>query len=146
MPNDLTDSDFGVQRKEFESLRLEIERELGSCRDMATENKGAIVRLETLYESLSKLPDSLDSLKGAVLELNKNVEIVRYRIEETQENVKLHEDTLGALQDKDKEIDEHISELDNKSKIDWQLAVTRNFWPILAVLGILYLTVKDFLS
>lgn len=144
MAESVSKSGVGVPEKEFEFLRNEVEKELDSCREMAVENRSAIVRLETLYESMSKFPDAVDSLKGTILELNKNLEFLNYRIDEVRGNVKAHEATLESLEEKDKEIDAYISKIDGKSKVDWQVAITKNFWSILAVLGVLYLAVRDF--
>lgn len=133
-----------VQKSEFEMLESRLNDDINYCREILSENSEAIVRLETLYETLAKLPDTIEALRGTVVDVNSNLERMCFKIEKMQDTIAEHRETLTDLQDKNKEINNHVNKIDAKSKIDWQSAVTKNFWSILAVLGVLYLVVKNF--
>lgn len=107
------------------------------------QNSEAIVKLETLYGTLVKLPDAIASLEKTVVGVNHNLETMNTRIDQINASVQEQRDSLKQLHNENALQDKEIEKVDNKSKIDWASFVTGNFWNILfkVVLGVAALLV-----
>lgn len=117
-----------IQRKEFNEVTDKLYSK-------SNRNAKDIAVLYTLFESLKDLPKVLNSLETtmAVMSenisgLNKNLDKLTEEFEETQK--KSHERTS----EKDKAQDARIAEIDNKTKIDFAVAVKDNWWKIMIVI------------
>lgn len=107
------------------------------------QNSEAIVKLETLYGTLVKLPDAIASLEKTVVGVNHNLETMNTRIDQINASVQEQRDSLKQLHNENALQDKEIEKVDNKSKIDWASFVTGNFWNILfkAILAVAALLV-----
>lgn len=95
------------------------------------QNSEAIVKLETLYGTLVKLPDAIASLEKTVVSVNHNLESMSTRINQVNESVIEQKSSLEKLREENVAQNKEIAKVDNKSKIDWANFVTGNFWSIL---------------
>lgn len=96
------------------------------------QNSEAIVKLETLYGTLVKLPDAIASLEKTVVGVNHNLESMNTRINQINASVQEQRNSLEKLHEENVAQNKEIAKVDNKSKIDWANFVTGNFWNILA--------------
>lgn len=96
------------------------------------QNSEAIVKLETLYGTLVKLPDAIASLEKTVVGVNHNLESMSTRINQINDSVIEQKGSLEKLREENVAQNKEIAKVDNKSKIDWASFVTGNFWNILA--------------
>lgn len=96
------------------------------------QNSESIVKLETLYGTLVKLPDAIASLEKTVVSVNHNLESMSTRINQVNESVIEQKSSLEKLREENVAQNKEIAKVDNKSKIDWANFVTGNFWSLLA--------------
>lgn len=96
------------------------------------QNSESIVKLETLYGTLVKLPDAIASLEKTVVSVNHNLESMSTRINQVNESVIEQKSSLEKLREENIAQNQEIAKVDNKSKIDWANFVTGNFWSLLA--------------
>lgn len=122
-----------IQRKEFKEVT-------DALFSKTNKNSKDIAVLYTLFESLKDLPKVLNSFETTmavmsenIAGLNKNLDKLTEEFEETQKNS--HERTS----EKDKAQDARIAEIDNKTKIDFAVAVKDNWWKIMiVVIGLMF--------
>lgn len=95
------------------------------------QNSESIVKLETLYGTLVKLPDTIASLEKTVLNVGHNMEIMATRMNQINESVQEQRDAIQALKEENEKQNETIDRVDSKSKIDWANFISGNFWNIL---------------
>lgn len=95
------------------------------------QNSEAIVKLETLYGTLVKLPDAIASLEKTVVGVNHNLESMSNRINQINDSVVEQKGSLEKLREENAVQNKEIEKVDNKSKVDWANFVTGNFWNIL---------------
>lgn len=101
------------------------------------ENGESIVKLETLYSTLVKLPDAISALEKTVVGVNHNLETMSDRIKQINESVQEQRESVKALREENQRQNEIIETVDNKSKIDWSEFITKNFWGIIVKLIII---------
>lgn len=95
------------------------------------QNSESIVKLETLYGTLVKLPDTIASLEKTVLNVGHNMEVMATRMNQINESVQEQKDAIKSLKEENEKQNENINRVDSKSKIDWANFVSGNFWNIL---------------
>lgn len=100
------------------------------------QNSESIIKLETLYNTLVKLPDTIVSLEKAMIRIDHNMQTMATRMDNMTDNLRAQRDSIDQLKAENQKQDESIRDVDNKSKVDWAKAVTQNFWKVvLAVAG-----------
>lgn len=99
------------------------------------DNSEAIVRLETLYGTLSELPSAIASLDKSIVSLEHSLKAIDSRIEVMHDSIQAQRESIEALKEENSEQNKTIEAVDNKSKIDWSEFITKNFWSLLAKVG-----------
>ena len=89
------------------------------------EHENSIAKLETLYQSLEDLPNTINSLDKTLFTMGENMKAMNDKISGLS-------DTITSIKTAADNRDKRIQDIDNKSKIDWQTAITQNFWKILS--------------
>lgn len=135
-----------VLREDLANVERRLSEEIHENRATIMNNSEAIVKLETLYGTLVKLPDTIDSLKETVIGINTNLQAMNDKIGQIQSSFIAHKEEIKELKDDNKKQDEQIERVDSKGKVDWIDFITDNFWKVILAVGILYLMVKDTLS
>lgn len=139
----MPDSNNHVLHDELDRLELRLSEDIREIRTKINENGEAIVKLETLYGTLVKLPDTIESLKDTVVGINNNLQAMNNRMEQIQQSVTGQKETITNLQQDNKAQNEQIDRLDKKGKVDWIDFITENFWKIMLAAGALYVIIKD---
>lgn len=132
-----------VLREDLDKVDRRLSEEIHECRARISDNSEAIVKLETLYGTLVKLPETIDSLKETCIGIQANLQAMNDKFNQTQEIFSQQQMKINELQNDNKKQDENIERVDNKGKIDWVEFVTSNFWKIIISVGVLYMMVKD---
>lgn len=126
-----------VTRDEFENTEKRLSRDIRENREHIEAHSKDIVRLDTLYKSLEGLPDAIIGLDKTLLQMSNNMEAMNRQMEEQKkqmaESIAGMNNVIDSIKSAAAKRDEKIDEIDNKSKVDWQKAITNNFWKILAV-------------
>lgn len=132
-----------VLREDLDKVDRRLSEEIHENRARIAGNSEAIVKLETLYGTLVKLPETIDSLKETCIGIQANLQAMNDKFNQTQEIFSQQQMKINELQNDNKKQDENIERVDNKGKIDWVEFVTSNFWKIIISVGVLYMMVKD---
>lgn len=135
-----------VLREDLDKLERRLSDEIHENRSRISDNSEAIVKLETLYGTLVKLPETIDSLKETCIGIQANLQAMNDKFNQTQDIFAQQQAKINELQNDNKKQDENIERVNNKSKVDWIDFVTNNFWKVLLAVGILYMMVKDMIS
>ncbi len=141
----MPDSNF-VLREDFDKESQRLSEEIKENRARITCNSEAIVKLETLYGTLVKLPETIDQLKETVVGINVNLQAMNDRIIQTQELVLNQKQAIDDIRMDNRKQDETINRVDSKGKVDWIDFITNNFWKVFLAVGIIYMMVKDMLA
>lgn len=141
----MPDSNF-VLREDFDKENQRLSEEIKENRARIACNSEAIVKLETLYGTLVKLPDTIDQLKETVVGINANLTAMNDRIIQTQELVLNQKQAIDDIRMDNRKQDETINRVDSKGKVDWIEFITNNFWKVFLAVGIIYMMVKDMLA
>lgn len=134
-----------LTREEFYKAEARLSEEIHENRARIADNSEAIVKLETLYGTLVKLPDTIDSLKETVIGINTNLQAMNDKICQIQDSVSGQKMMIREIQGENHSQDEKIEKIDNKGKVDWIEFITDNFWKVLLAVGIIYMMIKDML-
>lgn len=113
-------------------IESRLNGEISEINKHIKQNSEAIVRLETLYGSLSELPSAIGNLEKAVISLRHSLETIDNRIETMHDSIQEQRESIEALKQENNEQNKSIEAVDNKSKIDWSEFITKNFWSIIA--------------
>lgn len=135
-----------VFREDLDKVERRLSEEIHENRSRIADNSEAIVKLETLYGTLVKLPETIDSLKETCIGIQANLQAMNDKFNQTQDIFSQQQAKINELQNDNKKQDENIERVNNKSKVDWIDFVTNNFWKVLLAVGILYMMVKDMIS
>lgn len=120
------DTDHGyVIREELENTEKRLSKDIRENRDRINEHSKDIARLNTLYDSLEGLPAAITALDKTLYTMGENMNAMNEKINDVNESIQ-------SLRKADEQRDNRINEIDNKSKIDWQKAITNNFWKIIS--------------
>lgn len=90
-----------------------------------------IIKLETLYGTLVKLPDTISSLEKTLLQVSHTMDKMGERITQINGNIQEQRDAIKELREENKKQDGDIAKVDNKSKFDWATFLTGKFGDIL---------------
>lgn len=135
-----TEHDY-VTRAELENTENRLSKDIHENREIINAHSKDIVRLDTLYKSLEGLPAAITALDKTLVQMSANMNAMKEQIDS------MH-GSINSLKTSAEQRDERISKIDNKSKVDWQTAVTDNFWKIVsACLGaafVLKLLIENF--
>lgn len=112
----------------LDRLDARLSKEIEELAGKVDENSKAIIRLETLYETLSELPSALTSLEKAMVGIDHSLKNMNERMATLNNSVQEQRDSLEKIRKKNQEQDKDIEAVNNKSKIDWMDFVTGNFW------------------
>lgn len=116
-----------VTRPEFNNMENRVTRYIHDNMDKINKNSESITRLETLYQALEGLPGAIAKLDKTLIIMSENMNAMGDKIADANKNV----DNLRKAAE---QRDETIRKLDSKSKIDWQVGITNNFWKIISAL------------
>lgn len=123
---------ISVTKEGLDRVEARLSAEIKENARQIKRNSDAIVKLETLYGTLVKLPDAIASLEKTVVSVNHNLESMSTRINQVNESVIEQKSSLEKLREENIAQNQEIAKVDNKSKIDWANFVTGNFWSLLA--------------
>lgn len=135
-----------VTLDEFNKFEKRIDNEIRNNREDINFNRNSITKLETLYNTLSKLPSAIESLEKTVVSVNMSLESMNTRIGGIQETISRQRDSINRLKEDNQKQDEYMESIDSKSKIDWAVFITKNFWAIIASCGFIYFLFRNFLE
>lgn len=108
-----------------------VESKISELNNKVDSNSKSITRLETLYGTMVKLPDTIMALEKTVMEVNHCLSSMNQRITQINDNVESQRKMIQSVMDENKKQDEDIERVDNKSKVDWAHFLTNNFWGII---------------
>lgn len=114
-----------------DKIESRINSEILEINKHIKQNSEAIVRLETLYGTLSELPSAIASLDKSIVSLEHSLKAIDNRIEVMHDSIQAQRDSIEALKEENQEQNKTIEEVDNKSKVDWSEFITNNFWSII---------------
>lgn len=121
-------SDYGfVTRDEMENTEARLAKDIRENRDRINEHAKDISRLEALYQALEGLPETIAQLDRTLTVMGENMKNMNEKINDVRESI-------SSMRSAEEQRDERIKTIDNKSKIDWQTAITQNFWKIISAL------------
>lgn len=120
-----------VTQEMLDHVDNRLTAEIKENTDKIQQNSESIVKLETLYGTLVKLPDAIASLEKTVVGVNHNLETMNDRINQINSSVQEQRDSLDKLHEENMAQNQEIAKVDNKSKVDWAEFFTGNFWNIL---------------
>ncbi len=121
----------GVTKEALDRVDARLSAEIKENTKQIKQNSESIVKLETLYGTLVKLPDAIASLEKTVVDVNYNLEIMSTRMNQINESVQEQKDSIQALKEENQKQNRTIEAVDNKSKIDWAKAFSGNFWNVI---------------
>lgn len=112
-------------REELYSAEKRLSGDIRDNRQKIEEHAESITRLETLYTSLEGLPAAINGLDKTMMQMTDNLSAM-------QKQIIGMNDSIESLRTEAEKSNEKIQKIDNKSKIDWQTSITKNFWKILS--------------
>ena len=111
-----------------------LSAEIRENREHIEAHSREIARLEAVYKSLEDLPNTISNLDKTMSLIGGRLESMETNLEEVKENVSYQKKVIQDLKGENKKQNENIDRIDNKSKIDWQDFITKNFWKVLCIL------------
>ncbi len=125
----VTKKEFNIERDKTQEMILSIVQDVSS--------------LKTLYATMSKLPETIQSL-------DKNMALMEQSISSiNKEFQKLSEDRARekiAQTEADKKQNKRIAEIDDKSKVDLMQWVRGKWFSIVELIAIVILFLKDYIA
>lgn len=144
------EEDIDNIRKSTDKSIAQVEKrltdEIHTNRATLDEHTKSLARLETLYSSMEDLPQTIASLDKTIALIGNNLSSMDKNLQEVKEDVSAQSDIIREVRAQSLENKEIISKVDNKSKIDWQEFLTKNFWKIIVGIGSIYAAVQVFIS
>lgn len=131
-----------VSKFDLNRVDKRLTDEIHEAKQLIHENSQAIVRLEAVYASLEGLPDTIVNLDKTITIIGNNLDSMDKNLTDVKESVSQQSAIINKLREENEAQTENIQKIDNKSKIDWALFVTNNFWKIFAVIAAIYVMVK----
>lgn len=125
--------DSPVTRQEF---LMETEKIF----DKLNKNDRRITVVETVIENFKGLPAALNSLEKTMALMGQNLESLNKKVDTILESADSKDE---YDKEKDKERDERIKALDDKSKVDILEALKKNWWGIVLVVAAIFIIIKD---
>lgn len=98
--------------------------------------------LQTVVENFKDLPSAINSLEKTMALMGQNLENLNNKVDTI---LKGTDPKLGQDKEKDKEQDERIRELDEKSKIDILVFLKNNWWKIVMTVAVLMVLFEKYI-
>lgn len=98
--------------------------------------------LQTLVENFKGLPSAINSLEKTMALMGQSLENLNKKVDTI---LKGTDTRLGQDKEKDKEQDERIRELDEKSKIDILVFLKNNWWKIVMTIAVLMVLFEKYI-
>ncbi len=136
-----TDSEFAT-KFDLNAVDKRLTSEIKENREYIDAHSQKIARLEAVYQSLENLPLTITNLDKTITVISGKLESMDRNIEEVKESVAEQGQIIKEVKSENSAQSENIRKIDNKSKIDWAVFITNNFWKILSVCGIIYIVVR----
>lgn len=98
--------------------------------------------LQTVVENFKDLPSAINSLEKTMALMGQSLENLNKKVDTI---LKGTDTRLGQDKEKDKEQDERIRELDEKSKIDILVFLKNNWWKIVMTIAVLMVLFEKYI-
>lgn len=134
-------SEFAT-KYDLNNLDKRLTKEINDDRERINGQSRAISRLEAVYASLAGLPDAIANLDKTTTVIGANLELMNKNIEEVKKSVSEQQQSINNISAENIKQDEDINRIDNKSKIDWAVFITNNFWKIFALGTAAYVIIR----
>lgn len=128
-----------VTKDDLHQLDDRLSGDIRINREKISKNSEDISELRTMYMSVAELPRTMASLEKTMVSVGNHLENI-------EENMKSMSDSIQNLKEENRAQNEKISQVDDKSKIDWATFITSNFWKIIIAIGGIYFILKDIFS
>lgn len=128
-----------AKREDLYQLDERLSAEIRANRDRINTNTEDISELKAMYLSVAELPKTINSLEKTIISVCNSLENI-------DKNMKHIDEAIVEIRKENHTQNQRISEVDNKSKVDWAKFITENFWKILVLAGGIYYVAKDLLS
>lgn len=142
-----------VTKYDLNQLDKRLGESLHEIREQLNRNSQSIVRLEAVYNSLEGLPNTITNLDKTITAIGYNLKSMDRNLADVKVSVSKQGEAIERLENENKtqneaihQQDEDIQRVDNKSKIDWAVFLTNNFWKVLGIGGVLYAVVRIILD
>lgn len=135
-----------ITKYDLNNLDKRLSAEIRENRKKIEENSDMISRLEAVYKSLEGLPLTITNLDKTITVIGANLDSMDRNLKDVKESVTTQAEAIREIRKENKQQNESIDKIDNKSKVDWAEFITNNFWKIFAVCGILYIAAKVFIE
>ena len=142
---------------EFDELRSKINHleydEIKPIKEDINEMKITLSNNDLLtkqaLESNKKVSDSLEVLKGTMIEVSQSIKDSNRINNEITKTIEELNKKVGAVENNTQEtlraFGDKIEEIDNKSKLDIMLWLKNNWFGIVGIIGIIYAVIKTFI-
>lgn len=130
----------------LDRVEANLMKEIEANKANIKKNSESIIELKVLYKTLMTLPETIASLDKTVIGVNQNLEAMNAKIEDIQSKITNQKASIKDLREENKQQNEQIAKIDGKSKIDWIEFITKHFWKVILIIGVLYYLGKDILS
>lgn len=142
---------------EFDELRSKINHleydEIKPIKEDINEMKITLSNNDLLtkqaLESNKKVSDSLEVLKGTMIEVSQSIKDSNRINNEITKTIEELNKKVGAVETNTQEtlrtFGDKIEEIDNKSKLDIVLWLKNNWFGIVGIIGIIYAVIKTFI-
>ena len=142
---------------EFDELRSKINHleydEIKPMKEDINEMKITLSNNDLLtkqaLESTKKVSDSLEVLKGTMIEVSQSIKDSNRINNEITKTIEELNKKVGAVETNTQEtlraFGDKIEEIDNKSKLDIMIWLKNNWFGIVGIIGIIYAVIKTFI-
>ena len=142
---------------EFDELRSKINHleydEIKPMKEDINEMKITLSNNDLLtkqaLESNKKVSDSLEVLKGTMIEVSQSIKDSNRINNEITKTIEELNKKVGAVETNTQEtlkvFGDKIEEIDNKSKLDIMIWLKNNWFGIVGIIGIIYAVIKTFI-
>lgn len=133
-------------RYDLNALDTRLTSDIKENREYIDMHSQKIAKLEAVYQSLENLPFTITNLDKTITIISGKLESMDKNIEEVKESVEEQGQIIKDVKSENMKQNENIARVDNKSKIDWAVFLTNNFWKVLGVCGVLYIAIKTIID
>lgn len=133
-----------VNKYDLNSVDKRLTAEISETRKTLDEHTAILARLETMYSSLESLPTTISNLDKTITLIGANLDSMDKSLNEVKESVSKQGYSIDTLRAENKKQNENISKIDGKSKIDWAVFVTENFWKLFAIIAAVYVFIQTY--
>lgn len=133
-------------RYDLNTVDARLSDEIKQARDYIDVHSREIAKLEAVYQNLERLPDTIANLDKTITVISNNLGSMNQNLNDVRKSVETQEQAIQDIKGENKNQNENIERIDNKSKIDWAVFLTNSFWKILCIGGVLYAIIKAILE